>query len=901
MGAISLSGPWELQVEGERAWRAVQVPGSWESVGVPLDYPGPCVYRRRLDVPADLAGRRLFLRFGGVSYHCSVSVNGKPVGEHTGIWDAFAVEITRAVTPGEVAEIAVRVEKPASLTAGPGSPSVPGRYPLPETLAGFLPYVWGHAFGGIWQDVSLEDTGPARILEVHAKGDADGRIRVEVCLDAPLTVSLTLFAPTGEVIAEALGEACGPGSLLFAREMSVPDPKPWSPDSPTLYTLRLALPDGETRELRLGLRSLSTDGPTILLNGEPIYPRMALSWGWYPESLHSNPGPERVRADFERLRSLGFNGVKLCLWFPPDYYFDLADELGMLLWVELPMWMPRPTDDFRRQVAVEYERLLRQARNHPSVVVYSLGCELTKTVDGELLASLYSLARSLVGDALVRDNSGSGEAYGGLLNEHADYYDYHFYADRQFFKPLLDTFAPRWRPRQPFLFGEYCDKDTHRDLASLREALGGDPWWTSDDPKVNPQGARWQFDLPFQKERLREAGLADRGAWLEAVSRREALQHRRYTIEQTRLYREVSGYVVTGETDTPISTAGLWDETGRLKVDPAAFRSFNSDLVLLVGWDRRRAWIRGGDRAAPWDTFGYLGGDVIRPHFVVSHYGKARGQALLRWSASLPGEPPLAEELLSGRRWVAEECLTPFEVSPGEVRELRVAEILAPRESRPVRVELRASVRIGGEESENAWSLWVYPRDHWAEVPPFALFDPVGRLSDLPGIAPVDARGTAAESVVVATAWSDEVARHVEAGGRALLLQGDGTTGPIPVVALPFWREGVKLVEPHPAWGDFPHEWRVDNQFSGMATDLALDTRSLPTGSYRPILRRLDARTMAIHDYAAELAVGSGRLLVTTLRFEGGLGDQPLGISRNTSAAYLLSRWVTWLGAQRSS
>jgi hypothetical protein len=60
----------------------------------------------------------------------------------------------------------------------------------------------------------------------------------------------------------------------------------------------------------------------------------------------------------------------------------------------------------------------------------------------------------------------------------------------------------------------------------------------------------------------------------------------------------------------------------------------------------------------------------------------------------------------------------------------------------------------------------------------------------------------------------------------------------------------------------------------------------------RPILRRLDARTMAVHDYAAELLLGSGRLLVTTLRFEGGLGDQPLGIERNTAAAYLLHCFV---------
>src|SRR5262245_53847992 len=90
-------------------------------------------------------------------------------------------------------------------------------------------------------------------------------------------------------------------------------------------------------EGRRGGSDWSSDVCSSDLNERPIYPRMALSWGWYPEALHSNPGPERVRADFARLKQLGYNGVKLCLWFPPQYYFDLADELGMLLWVELPI------------------------------------------------------------------------------------------------------------------------------------------------------------------------------------------------------------------------------------------------------------------------------------------------------------------------------------------------------------------------------------------------------------------------------------------------------------------------------------------------------------------------------------------------------------------------------------
>src|SRR5262249_11538034 len=245
-----------------------------------------------------------------------------------------------------------------------------------------------------------------------------------------------------------------------------------------------------------------------------------------------------------------------------------------------------------------------------------------------LLAALYAIVKADANDALVRDNSGSGEVYGGLLNEFAEFDDFHFYAELQFLRGLLDHFAPRWRPEQPWVFGEFCDYDTFRDLRRLGEGASGragegpckseeltpsparpltpsprQPWWATDDPEQNPQGARWIYELGKHERRLRESGLWERGAELEHISERQGVLHRKQTLELVRLYREVSGYVVTGEADTPISSAGMWDATDRLKFAPAEFRAFNQDLVLLLGWDRRRDWEGGGDRPAPRDTW----------------------------------------------------------------------------------------------------------------------------------------------------------------------------------------------------------------------------------------------------------------------------------------------------------
>lgn len=200
---LSLNGVWTL-VDGD-AERPVTVPGCWEEAGVAKDRPGPFVYRREVTPPPETAGRRLWLRFEGVSYHAVVRVDGHRVGEHTGAWDAFELDVTGVLRPGETALLEVEVEKPASLTEGPSSAPVPGRFPLRETLSGFLPYVWGHMFGGVWQDVWLEARGDASVLDACVRGAADGTFEAEVRLTREAEVGVQVLSPEGEEVAAVAG------------------------------------------------------------------------------------------------------------------------------------------------------------------------------------------------------------------------------------------------------------------------------------------------------------------------------------------------------------------------------------------------------------------------------------------------------------------------------------------------------------------------------------------------------------------------------------------------------------------------------------------------------------------------------------------------------------------------
>ncbi|SNS73832.1 Glycosyl hydrolases family 2 [Asanoa hainanensis] len=868
---MSLVTGWECRLVGTDEWRAVPVPGSWEQAGIPLDHPGPVEYRATIVAPA---GERIRLRFGAVSYACEVLVDGRSAGRHVGMWDSFDVDITGLVTPGRPAALLVRAEKPASLTGGPDAPPVPGTYPARETLAGFLPYVWGHSHGGVWQPVELVVSGACALGSVDVAGTAEGSLTVAAELLAPGSFSVEVHDPDGKPVASGHRDGGGPLSL------TIPDPRPWSPDDPALYAVTLRTSDDDSRTVHTGLRTFGADGSLLRLNGDPVFPRMILSWGWYPDRLHPDPGPDQVRADLLELRRLGFNGVKLCLWFPPDYYFALADELGMLLWVELPMWLPHPTPHFRSQLFAEAERLVRAAANHPSVVLLTLGCELSAAVGADVLGPLYDLVKRLAPGTLVRDNSGSGEAYGGLLDEFADFDDHHFYCEPAYFRSTLDHFAPRWRTPRPWLFGEFCDLDTFRDL---RRFDADRPWWTSADPAVNPQGARWQYDVPAHEETLRGNGFWDRGEELERVSAKQAVLHRKVTLEAVRSRADTSGYVITGERDTPISTAGLWDDLGELKVAPAEFAQFNADLVVSLDWDRRRAWVAGGDRPAPWDTWCYVAGARVRPHLVLAHHGRRGGVAEARWRVDLVDGAAVGSGRLAGS------------AAAGSITGLGIAEFVAPSVDRPRRAVLRVEVDCAGQHTVNTWSFWFLPDNGWSGAGPVAVVDPAGRLADLSAVAPTVVPADTPDAVLLATDWTEPVRRHVRVGGNAVLLVDAACANPpLPVAEMPFWREAVKVIEPHEAWGDFPHDGWTDLQFAGLAPDLALSAASLPLGA-RPLLRRVDTRTGVLHDYAVEVPHGAGRLVVTTLRFDGSRGDQPLGLRRNTGAAYLLGQWVSAL------
>jgi hypothetical protein len=327
----------------------------------------------------------------------------------------------------------------------------------------------------------------------------------------------------------------------------------------------------------------------------------------------------------------------------------------------------------------------------------------------------------------------------------------------------------------------------------------------------------------------------------------------------------------------------MWDDGGNLKFVPEDFRTFNQDTVVLLGWRRRREWIVGGDRATFWDPYCYWENDPVRADVVLSHFGKAQGVVNVAWRVGFPNEPPFEQGEVGNEL-----------VAPGSVGQLGLIQFSAPDVSIPRRADLHVRVQMEQTVSENFWRFYFFPRAAWGELRPITLLDSLWRLPKLNDF--VDCHSTLSfERVGVFTLWTDEIARFIAAGGcGVLLLDHDGLPSPVDKVARPFWREALKVAVPHLAWGDFPEPDDPYVQFNGMAPDVALDTAAWGAQA-RPIFRRVDTRRIEVHDYAAELLIGKGRLLVTTLRLDGRLGNQPSGLAYHPAAVHLLTCWLRYL------
>ena len=361
-------------------WQRVDIPHTWNIADTVDDTPGyrrgVSWYRKRLDLDRSLAGKRVFLFFEGVNQTADVFVNSKSAGSHIGGYTAFVFDITSLVKLDGANTIAVKVDN--SLVND-----------IPPLDADF------NMHGGIYRDVwviaanetHIKTTDMAssgivirtpQVSESSATVSVSGTLVNAASSASRVEASSSIVNGSGQVVATARSSISVPsnGEQSFKHEdLRVSDPKLWSPDSPNLYIVRTVIrqsgKDIDEVTEPLGFRWFRFDAKEgFFLNGKPLKLRGTNRHQDYKGLGNAVPDELHVR-DLEIIKDTGFNFVRLAHYPQDPSVLAAADRLGLMLWEEIPVVnVVHISEAFNRNSETMLREMIRQHRNHPSVVLW---------------------------------------------------------------------------------------------------------------------------------------------------------------------------------------------------------------------------------------------------------------------------------------------------------------------------------------------------------------------------------------------------------------------------------------------------------------------------------------------------------------------------------------------------
>ncbi len=411
MKQLSLNGPWTLDIPGS-AFMAVpaEVPGSvYHDLLAAGRIPDPFYrdnetealklmeydfhYSRAFQADGELLDcGAVLLRCEGLDTLAAVYINGAEAGRADNMHRTWEFDVKDLLREGEN-NIAVHFASPTkfireSYAADPadGTADAMEGFPSLRKAHCMFGWDWGPRLpdAGIWRDISLLGVDTARIRDVLVKQfHGDGRVTLEVdthiarLTDAPAEVRVSVTAPDGTVLTGG-GETC---------RIEVPDPQLWWPagyGGQPLYRVEVELVSGGTRldgwSHRIGLRTMtvsrvkSEHGESFshCVNGVDVF---AMGMDYIPEdNLLPRVTPERTRRLLEDARAANVNTIRV--WgggyYPDDYFYDICDELGLLVWQDFMFACAvyNLTEAFEETITAEFVDNIRRLRSHPSLALW---------------------------------------------------------------------------------------------------------------------------------------------------------------------------------------------------------------------------------------------------------------------------------------------------------------------------------------------------------------------------------------------------------------------------------------------------------------------------------------------------------------------------------------------------
>ncbi|MBK1878938.1 glycoside hydrolase family 2 protein [Pelagicoccus mobilis] len=377
--SLSLDGDWKfadksLKSMGE--WDVLPVPASWNTFTEYADYIGDAWYERTFTVPRSWKGKRIYLKFDAVYDIADVWCNGEYLGQHTGGYTPFEFDVTEVVDQGKEAELLVKVNN--------------------EHVVG----AW-FQWGGINRSVSLFAKEELRIIRQKIEpildletGTTQLRLVVTVENRSNEAASVQLEADIEELPDVSLrlrGRVESGEQVELSQQVTLntEQTRLWHFDDPQLYHLQTTLySDDESIDYladRFGIRSIVVKPDGLYLNGEKVrlmgYNRV------HDHRAYGNTEPlHLVRSDIDMMKRSGANFSRIMHAPSAPELLDYCDEVGYLLWCEIPMWQPvyrvpmGSREDAKKSLqsypGTALREMIQRDWNHPSIIGWSPGNEL---------------------------------------------------------------------------------------------------------------------------------------------------------------------------------------------------------------------------------------------------------------------------------------------------------------------------------------------------------------------------------------------------------------------------------------------------------------------------------------------------------------------------------------------
>jgi beta-glucuronidase len=363
---------------------SLMVPKDWNSQDNKLlYYEGTIWYRRLFEFSPKSAGNRIFICFGGANYETDVYLNGKKLGKHIGGFTPFHYEITNILKSGNNS-VVVKVDNKRRRDGVPT-----------------LNTDWWN-YGGITRDVTILEVPETYIADYTFKLNKSqndvitGFVRFKG--NSPIQ-SVTVAIPELGINSRISTNEKGVAVFEFPVKKLVK----WSPENPKLYLIEISTPFEKVTE-KIGFKTIETKGTEILLNGKPVFLRGICIHEENPMRGGRAYSLEDARLLLGWARELGCNYVRLAHYPHNENMARLADEMGIMVWEENPVYWtilwdnPATFENAKNQLT----ELITRDKNRASVIIWSMANETpVSEIRTEFLKNLAAHARSLDDTRLI--------------------------------------------------------------------------------------------------------------------------------------------------------------------------------------------------------------------------------------------------------------------------------------------------------------------------------------------------------------------------------------------------------------------------------------------------------------------------------------------------------------------